>query len=184
MNSWALTIPEMETNRSDSEVDLDEQQPDAAARKIGVYHNFRVHVIDYLPNEQMDVLPLLLRGSNRALPNAVVSHGINLFRAVLQTGLASRVALSSFYEILCTEKCSFCSNFGGKVSIFIWKRCCFECLHSRPETQICCFSWVQRYFNLTRDIETEMRSFRSLPRSLRSLIFCWKIDTLMPVDAS
>ena len=69
MDSPALTIPEMETNRLDSEVDFDEQQADAVARKIGVYHNFRVHVIDYLPNEQMDVLPLLLRGSNRALPN-------------------------------------------------------------------------------------------------------------------
>ncbi|KAJ5325214.1 uncharacterized protein N7506_008316 [Penicillium brevicompactum] len=191
MDSPALTIPEMETNHSDSEVRLNEQQADAVAQKIGVYHGFRVHVIDYLPNEHMGVLPLLLMGSNRALPNvglgsldrlpvelvhqtllhldissliklrqtnlraremvnslpgyqAVVSHGINLCRAVLQTGLASRVTLSSFYDILCTKECSFCSNFGRNVSIFIWKRCCFECLHSRPETQIRCLSWVQR----------------------------------------
>ncbi|CAI7611925.1 unnamed protein product [Penicillium bialowiezense] len=44
---------------------------------------------------------------------ALVSHGINLFRGLLQTGLARQKSLSDFFELFCTMKCSFCENFGG-----------------------------------------------------------------------
>ncbi|KAJ5557180.1 F-box domain protein [Penicillium frequentans] len=65
-----------------------------------------------------------------------VSHGLNLFRALLQTRLATDISLLDFDKALCTKTCVFCGQFGGFISILAWKRCCFKCLQESPETQV------------------------------------------------
>lgn len=93
----------------------------------------------------------------------IVYLGTNLYRALLRTGIATVKSLLDVYDILCTKECSFCGEFGGYVALLIWKRCCFRCLHERPETQVRCLSWARRSFDMTRAESTTLRSFKSLP---------------------
>ncbi|KAK0635523.1 hypothetical protein B0T17DRAFT_46817 [Bombardia bombarda] len=56
----------------------------------------------------------------------VVLHGLNPFCVLLRTRFA--VSLADFYYALCTKDCTFCSEFGGFISLLTWDRCCFKCL--------------------------------------------------------
>jgi hypothetical protein len=66
----------------------------------------------------------------------IVSHGLNLFRALLQTQLAIQIPLLDLSGALCTKACSICGEFAGFISILAWKRCCFKCLELSAETQV------------------------------------------------
>ncbi|KAB8217255.1 hypothetical protein BDV33DRAFT_193663 [Aspergillus novoparasiticus] len=66
----------------------------------------------------------------------VVSHGLNLFCALLRTRTAVDITLLDFYTALCSKTCTFCGEFGVYICIVTWKRCCFKCLQVSPETQI------------------------------------------------
>jgi hypothetical protein len=45
----------------------------------------------------------------------VVSHGLNLFCALLQTRIAIDVTLLDFYQALCTKTCTLCGESGGYI---------------------------------------------------------------------
>lgn len=94
---------------------------------------------------------------------ALVSHGINLFRGLLQTGLARQKSLSDFFDLFCTMKCSFCENFGGFVCLLIWKRYCFICLLSRPETQKPSLSLVRGDFRMMHARLARLGTIQSPP---------------------
>ncbi|KAK4237893.1 hypothetical protein C8A03DRAFT_34137 [Achaetomium macrosporum] len=92
----------------------------------------------------------------------VVSHGLNVFCALLRTGIATGVSLSDFYNALCTENCSICGEFSGFVSLPAWTRCCFACLQKAPETQVRSLARVRKRFRLRkRELDT-LRPFKTL----------------------
>lgn len=92
-----------------------------------------------------------------------VSHGLNLFCAMLRTKLATDISLLDFDRALCTKTCVFCGQFGGFISILAWKRCCFKCLQESPETQVRSLASVERYLCPIIDESRQLRSFKSLP---------------------
>jgi hypothetical protein len=94
---------------------------------------------------------------------AVVSHGLNLFCALLRTRLAIGVSLFDFFEALCTKACAFCGEFGGFISLLGWSRCCFPCLQKALETQVRPLAAVRKQFRLTKTDLGELRSFKTLP---------------------
>lgn len=47
----------------------------------------------------------------------IVSHGLNLFCALLRTRLAADVSLLDLYDALCTKACSICSESGGFIPL-------------------------------------------------------------------
>ncbi|KAJ5474349.1 hypothetical protein N7475_003915 [Penicillium sp. IBT 31633x] len=59
---------------------------------------------------------------------SIVSYGLNLFYTLLRTRVAIYISLLDFYNALCTKACSLYGEFGGFMSLLIWKRCCFKCL--------------------------------------------------------
>lgn len=93
----------------------------------------------------------------------IVSHGLNLFCALLRTRLAIDISLLDFYNVLCIKTCSLCGEFGGFISLLTWKRCCFKCLKEAPETQVRTLSAVRKQFRLTKVGSDQLRSFKTLP---------------------
>ncbi|RBR06136.1 uncharacterized protein FIESC28_11151 [Fusarium coffeatum] len=93
----------------------------------------------------------------------VVSHGLNLFCALLRTSLAIDTPLLDFYDILCTKNCSLCGEFGGFVSLLIWKRCCFGCIKKAPECQVHTRTAAPKEHHLTKNESKQLRSFKALP---------------------
>ena len=93
----------------------------------------------------------------------VVSHGLNLFCALLRTRLATDVSLSDFFSVLCTKACTLCGEFGGFVSLPTWNRCCFKCLQQAPGTQVRSLASVRKQFHLTKTELGQLRSFKTLP---------------------
>jgi hypothetical protein len=94
---------------------------------------------------------------------SVASHGLNLFCALLRTRLAGDVSLLDFYDALCTKECTFCGEFGGFVSLIVWKRCCFECIQKSRETQMQTLAAIRKRCNITKAQLNQIRSFKSLP---------------------
>ncbi|PTD05232.1 hypothetical protein FCULG_00000252 [Fusarium culmorum] len=84
--------------------------------------------LDQLPTELLDDIKYRL--------DVIVSHGLNLFCALLRTRLAVHVSLLDFYDALCTKTCSICGEFGGFMSLLTWKKCCFQCLREAPEIRV------------------------------------------------
>lgn len=93
----------------------------------------------------------------------VVSHGLNLFCALLQTRLAIDVSLSDFYCALCTKACTLCGEFGEFISLLTWTRCCSKCLQGALETQEQTLAAVRKQFHLTKAESDQLRSFKTLP---------------------
>ncbi|KAM3492788.1 hypothetical protein MY3957_003879 [Beauveria namnaoensis] len=93
----------------------------------------------------------------------VVSHGLNLFCALLRTRLADSVSLAGFYSILCTEACELCGEFAGYISLLTWKRCCFQCLQVAPELRLQTLAASRKQFRLTKVEIGQLRSFKTLP---------------------
>lgn len=103
-------------------------------------------IVDYLKQYQM-----------------VVSHGLNLFCALLRTRLAIHVSLLDFYNALCTKACSLCGEFGGFISLLTWKRCCFNCVQWSSETQVRSLTSVRKQFHMTKAEVDQLSSFKTLP---------------------
>lgn len=93
----------------------------------------------------------------------IVSHGLNLFCALLRTRLATDTSLLDFYDILCAKTCSLCGEFGGFVSLLAWKRCCFKCLREAPEIQVRSLASIRKQFRLAKVEVNQLRSFKTLP---------------------
>jgi hypothetical protein len=93
----------------------------------------------------------------------VVSHGLNLFCALLRTRLAPDISLSDFYHALCTKACSICGGFGGFVSLLAWKRCCAACVREALETQVQPIAAIQKECHLTEAELGQLKSFKTLP---------------------
>ena len=93
----------------------------------------------------------------------IVSHGLNLFCALLRTRVAIEISLLDFYNVLCTKKCTLCGEFGGFVFLLTWMRCCFKCLQDSPETQVWTLGSVRKHLNMTRAEMSQLKSFKSLP---------------------
>lgn len=93
----------------------------------------------------------------------VVSHGLNLFCALLRTRLAIDIFLLDFYDALCIKTCTLCGEFGGLIFLLTWKRCCFKCLQGSPETQVRTLASVRKQLRMTKVELDQLRSFKSLP---------------------
>ena len=93
----------------------------------------------------------------------VVSHGLNLFCALLRTRLAIDISLLDFNNALCIKACTLCGEFGGFISLLTWKRCCFKCPQESPETQVRTLASVRKRLQMTKVELDQLRSFKSLP---------------------
>jgi hypothetical protein len=93
----------------------------------------------------------------------VVSHGLNLFCALLRTRVAMGTSLLDMYVALCTKSCSLCDNFGGFVFLPTWKRCCMKCLQQAPETQVHSLAAVRKQLHLTKAEVNQLVPFKTLP---------------------
>lgn len=93
----------------------------------------------------------------------VALHGHELFRALLQTGIATHITLLDFYEALCTEKCAVCGEFAGFIFILSWMRCCFRCLEKSPETQVRTLASVRNHLKMSKAQICQLWSFKCFP---------------------
>ncbi|UZP40633.1 hypothetical protein NXS19_008449 [Fusarium pseudograminearum] len=93
----------------------------------------------------------------------VISHGLNLFCALLRTRLAADISLLDFYDALCTKACSICGEFGGFMSLLTWRRCCFKCLRQAPEIKVGTLVSVRTRFHMTEAELAQVKSFTNLP---------------------
>lgn len=93
----------------------------------------------------------------------IVSHGLNLLCALLRTRLAIHVSLFDFYNALCMKTCTLCGEFGGFISLLIWKRCCIRCLQGSPETQVRTLASVRKQLHMNKAESARLKSFKSLP---------------------
>jgi hypothetical protein len=66
----------------------------------------------------------------------VVSHALGPLRALLQTGISSRVSLAQIVAALRTRDCEICGSFGGFVWLFQVKRCCFRCIRDSDSLRL------------------------------------------------
>ncbi|EAW11446.1 F-box domain protein [Aspergillus clavatus NRRL 1] len=122
--------------------------------RLDLYSLFKFRQINLRSRQMVDFLNQYRR---------VVSHGLNLFCALLRTRLAIDVTLLDFYKALCTKTCILCGEFGGFISILTWTRCCFKCLQGSPETQVRTLASVRKQLHMTKAELGQLRSFKSLP---------------------
>jgi len=66
----------------------------------------------------------------------VLRHAPDALNALRRTDLSSFVSYSDIYTALTTTRCAFCGQFGDFMFLPTAKRCCFECLHTSPETAL------------------------------------------------
>ncbi|RKL38026.1 hypothetical protein BFJ72_g7488 [Fusarium proliferatum] len=66
----------------------------------------------------------------------VLRHAQDALNALRRTDLSGFVSYSDVYTALTTTKCAFCGQFGDFLFLSTAKRCCFECLHTSPETAL------------------------------------------------
>lgn len=93
----------------------------------------------------------------------VVSHGLNLFCALLRTRLAVDVSLSDFYQALCTKACGTCGRFGGFVLLLAWHRCCATCVERALGSHLRDLAIMKKEFNLPEAEIKQLRTFKTLP---------------------
>lgn len=93
----------------------------------------------------------------------MVSHGLNLFCALLRTKHATKVTLREFDEALCTKSCFACGEFAGFMSILAWKRCCFHCFQEATETQVRPLAWVKRNVQMKKGELDMLTKMKTLP---------------------
>ncbi|OJJ47624.1 hypothetical protein ASPZODRAFT_15076 [Penicilliopsis zonata CBS 506.65] len=122
--------------------------------RLDMYSMFRFRQINRRSRHMVDSLSQYQRA---------VVHGLNLFCALLRTRLAIDISLLDFYNALCTKACALCGEFGGFISLLVWKRCCFKCLKNSPETQVRTLASLRKQFQMTRYEINQLRTFRSLP---------------------
>jgi hypothetical protein len=95
----------------------------------------------------------------------ITTHAINPFCALLRTGLASRVTLSDFYRLLCTQSCSLCNDqYGDLVYLPLWVRCCSPCVRRR-DSRLCVatLATVNRVLHLTKQSLAQLPTLATLP---------------------
>lgn len=122
--------------------------------RLDMYSLFKFRQINSKSRQMVDSLNQYRR---------VVSHGLNLFCALLRTRIAIDVTLLDFYKALCTKTCILCGEFGGFISILTWTRCCFKCLQESPETQVRTLASVRKQLHMAKAELGQLRSFKSLP---------------------
>ncbi|EXL76071.1 hypothetical protein FOPG_09078 [Fusarium oxysporum f. sp. conglutinans race 2 54008] len=66
----------------------------------------------------------------------VVKHGMEGFRSMLRTRLATHFTFGDMYSALTTETCSLCKNFGDFLFLPTATRCCFACIENAPELRV------------------------------------------------
>ncbi|CCF37277.1 F-box domain-containing protein [Colletotrichum higginsianum] len=59
-------------------------------------------------------------------------HAIDCVCALLRTGVASRVSITSLYSALSTKNCHLCGSFSGFLFLSTATRCCFSCIETAP----------------------------------------------------
>ncbi|KAK0637260.1 hypothetical protein B0T17DRAFT_484496 [Bombardia bombarda] len=94
---------------------------------------------------------------------SVVSHGLNLYCALLRTQVAKRFSLFYVYDALCTKTCTICGEFAGFISLLTWKRCCFICLRTAPKTRVHTRANIRMQMRLNRSQTERLVSFKTLP---------------------
>lgn len=97
--------------------------------------------------------------------HVITTHALNPFCALLRTRLASRVALSNFYRLLCTQICSLCNDqYGDLVYLPTWIRCCSRCLRNHdPRLCVATLATVKRVLHLTKKTLAQLPALTTLP---------------------
>jgi hypothetical protein len=95
----------------------------------------------------------------------ITTHAVNPLCALLRTGLASRVTLSHFYRLFCTQICSLCNDqYGDLVYLPLWIRCCSPCVRRR-DSRLCIatLATVNRVLHLTKHSLAQLPALTTLP---------------------
>ena len=146
---------------------------DKASATIGHLEKLPME-LKHLVMSQLDISSLFcFRRTNNAarrlvdsMPQyrAMCTHAPNAYRALLHTRLASRVTMTDFYQLLCGEKCNFCSSFGNLVHLPTWIRCCSTCLEMRSlELRVTALAIVKDLFRLSKSSIASLPKFKPLP---------------------
>lgn len=122
--------------------------------RLDLHSLFKFRQINLRARERVDCLTQYQR---------VTSHGLNLLCALLRTGLAIDVTLLDFYDALCTKACTLCGDFSGFISLFTWRRYCFNCFRESPETQVRSLASVRKHLQLTKPELKQLKTFKALP---------------------
>lgn len=94
----------------------------------------------------------------------VVSHGLDLLRSLLRTGLAATVSIYDCHDALCAETCELCGNFSGFMFLPTWTRICFLCIQWADETRVESLAGAKKEYRLDKTTVGLLSSvFKTLP---------------------
>lgn len=95
----------------------------------------------------------------------IITHALDPFCALLRTHSASRVTLSNFYRLLCTQNCSVCNErYGDLVYLPTWIRCCSCCVRSSPsELRVATLTSIKRVFRPSKGALTRLPTLTTVP---------------------
>ncbi|KAF5719954.1 hypothetical protein FMUND_4424 [Fusarium mundagurra] len=173
-NTDAATILDVCTyNRRDFDLVLIRSRPhenqvvrESIEKPFATTPTVKLGALDILPNELLNIilrnLDLLsyfrfrrVNRRSRILASglqeykAVVRHGIEGFRSMLRTRLATHFTFGDMYRALIDETCSFCKNFGGFLYLPTAARCCFACIENAPELRVISMSALSKITKLS-----------------------------------
>lgn len=117
-----------------------------------LYSSFRQ--VNRRSRQAVDILPEY---------QAVATHGLNVFCALMRTRLGYYVTLWKFYIVLCTERSCSCTGFGTFVFLPAFQRYCFRCIQNSPATEMIPFVTLRKSLDLSRQSLARLRHFKTLP---------------------
>lgn len=97
------------------------------------------------------------------LYRSLATHGLQLFRALLGTGVARTVYPLDFERVLCTQRCCWCPRIGRFIFIPTWERCCYRCLNTAPEAAVQSRVSAAKDFGLLKVDFDQLRVLTTLP---------------------
>ncbi|KAJ2990423.1 hypothetical protein NUW58_g2956 [Xylaria curta] len=89
--------------------------------------------------------------------------GYILFGALVKMEWWTKVSLYDIYKALRTSACEICGEYGGFMSILLWKRCCYMCLRTAPELRMQSVTNVRKYYGVGKSQTNQLTQLQSLP---------------------
>jgi hypothetical protein len=95
--------------------------------------------------------------------NAIIQHAPNTLRALLSTNMAMHFTTPHLFEVLCTEACFGCGEFGPFLDLFTCRRYCVTCVITCNDVLSTPISTAEQEFSLDSKTICALPTFLSLP---------------------
>lgn len=142
------------------------------ANSFGTLRVFPLEIWDTLLTEMGIRSITTLRATNQSIRFAVDTHpkyqtllkqAPELVRAVLSTRRSPSPSLSQLYELLCSQSCGFCGEFGAWIHLLTASRVCYICFTTKSECQPVLRPYIRAAYGLEKKTVIGLPTMLSLP---------------------